>query len=75
MKKTLTIISFAFIAVGCSEKELPADKPVPQINEQADKLPEEPTAKSLTGEEAFEILRTGLSGITFDKKTKPLRLF
>ena len=80
MKKPLTIISFAFIAVGCSEKESPAakpaprineqaDKPVPRINEQADKLPEEPTAKSLTGEEAFEILRTGLSGITFDKKT------
>ena len=37
MKKTLTIISFAFIAVGCSEKESPAAKPAPRINEQADK--------------------------------------
>ena len=86
MKKTLTIISFAFIAVGCSEKESPAakpaprineqaDKPVPRINEQADKLPEEPTAKSLTGEEAFEVLRTGLSGITVDKSNKTSQIF
>ena len=55
MKKILTIISFAFTLIGCSEKE-PSS--------------EEPTAKSLAGEEAFEILRTGLSGITFDKNNK-----
>ena len=75
MKKILTIISFAFIAVGCSKKEPPAAKPVPRINEQADKLPEEPTAKSLTGEEAFEVLRTGLSGIAVDKINKTHQIF
>ena len=75
MKRALTIISFAFIAVGCSEKESPAAKPVPRINEQADKLPEELTAKSLTGEEAFEVLRTGLSGITVHKINKTSQIF
>ncbi len=74
MKTTLTIISLGIILIGCGKKKSPVAKQTPEAINQSQKQPEKPkgkpTAQPLTGEEAFEILKTGLSGITLDKSNK-----
>jgi hypothetical protein len=74
MKTTLTIISLGIILIGCGKKKSPVAKQIPEAINQSQKQPEKPkgkpTAQPLTGEEAFEILKTGLSGITLDKSNK-----
>ena len=74
MKTTLTIISLGIILIGCGKKKSPVAKQIPEAINQGQKQPEkpkgEPAAQPLTGEAAFEILKTGLSGITFDKSNK-----
>jgi len=74
MKTTLTIISLGIILIGCGKKKSPLAKQIPEAINQSQKQPEKPkgkpTAQLLTGEEAFEILKTGLSGITVDEPNK-----
>jgi hypothetical protein len=73
MKTTLTLLALGLFLIGC-ESTLP--KQTPQAINQSQKQPvkpkSEPASQPLTGEEAFEILKTGLSGITFDKSNKAL---
>ena len=74
MKTTLTLLALSLFLIGCGKKESTLPKKTPQVINQSQKQPEKPKGKSaaqlLTGEEAFEILKTGLSGITFDKSNK-----
>ena len=76
MKTVLTsLLALCFCLGGCGKKE---PKQTPQAKNQGQKQPEkpkgEPAAQLLTGEAAFEILKTGLSGITFDKRNKALSI-
>ncbi len=78
MKTTLTIISLGIILIGCGKKKSPVAKQTPEAINQSQKQPEKPkgkpTAQPLTGEEAFKILKTGLSGITVDEPNKATSL-
>ena len=78
MKTTLTIISLGIILIGCGKKKSPVAKQTPEAINQSQKQPEKPkgkpTAQLLTGEEAFKILKTGLSGITVDEPNKATSL-
>ena len=72
--KALIPILIGLLVVGCGKKtskpeakaKPPSTSPAQEANNNQPKT--DPTAKPLTGEEAFEILRAGLSGITFDKR-------
>jgi len=76
MKVLITIV-IGLLVVGCGKKESakpetkaksPSTSPAQEANNNQPET--DPTAKPLTGDEAFEILRDGLSGITFDKRNK-----
>jgi hypothetical protein len=78
MKTTLTLLALGLFLIGCGKKESTLPKKTPQVINQSQKQPEKPkgkpTAQPLTGEEAFEILKTGLSGITVDKSNKTFQI-
>ena len=79
MKTVLTsLLALCFCLGGCGKKEPTLPKQTPQAKNQGQKQPEKPkgkpTAQLLTGEEVFEILKTGLSGITVDKSNKTFQI-
>ena len=74
--KVLIPILIGLLVVGCGKEtskpetkaKSPSTSPAQEANNNQPET--DPTAKPLTGDEAFEILRDGLSGITFDKRNK-----